>query len=164
MLWISAAQQSDPVMHIDILFQKWEILMEWFVLSHYAYSQIPEKECIYMYVCVYICVCMIGSLCCMCIYIYVCVCVCVCVCVYPHLWHAEVPRPGIKPKPQQGQHQILNHYATRELPKFKFFFFFLATAWFGISVTRPGIKPRLQWWKHWILTTGLSGNSIGLKS
>ena len=27
------------------------------------------------------------------------------------------PGPGIKPEPQQGQHRILNHLATRELPE-----------------------------------------------
>ena len=27
---------------------------------------------------------------------------------WPHLWHAEVPGPGMEPEPQQRQHQILN--------------------------------------------------------
>ena len=37
-----------------------------------------------------------------------------------HLWHMEIPGPGIQPTPQQSpellwQHQILNLHATREL-------------------------------------------------
>ena len=35
--------------------------------------------------------------------------------LWPHLWHMEVPRPGIKPEPQHKQHWILhpqNHHGA----------------------------------------------------
>ena len=35
---------------------------------------------------------------------------------WPRLWHAEIPRPGIKPMPQQWQSQLLYHWGARKVP------------------------------------------------
>ena len=35
---------------------------------------------------------------------------------WPHPWHAEIPRPGTEPAPQQGQGQVLNPAEPQETP------------------------------------------------
>ena len=50
---------------------------------------------------------------------------------WPHLWHADIPRPRIKPVPQQWQHQILNLLCHQGIPNL---FWFYLCVWCKIKV------------------------------
>ena len=57
-----------------------------------------------------------------------------------HLQHAEVPRPGIEPAPQQGPPGSLTRWATREF----FCFPFLGPHLRHLEVSRLGAESELQ--------------------
>ena len=76
---------------------------------------------------------------------------------WPHLRHAEVPRPGKQPMPQkwpepwQWQHWPLNPLSCQGTPLFKFYYiiFLLFYLYFGctlppIEIPGPGIESELQ--------------------